>query len=38
MLSIDGYVTHRLSFDTLAEEYTSLYDPAKEVIKAVVAY
>ncbi len=38
LLSIDGYVTHRLSFDTLAEEYTSLYDPAKEVIKAVVEY
>lgn len=38
LLDIDGYVTHRLRFDTLAEDFTSLYDPQKQVIKAVVEY
>lgn len=38
LLNIDGYITHRLRFDTLAEEFATLYDPEKEVIKAVVEY
>ncbi len=38
LLDIDGYITHRLPFDTLTDEFTSLYDPEKEVIKAVVEY
>ena len=38
LLNIDGYVTHRLSFDTLADDFTSLYDPHNEVIKAVVEF
>lgn len=38
LLDTEGYVTHRLNFDTLADEFTTLYDPAKEVIKAVVDY
>ena len=38
LLNLDGYVTHHLTFDTLTEEFTSLYDPDKQVIKAVVAY
>lgn len=38
LLNVDGYVTHRLTFDSLADEFTSLYDPENQVIKAVVAY
>lgn len=38
LLNLDGYVTHHLTFDKLAEEFTSLYDPEKHVIKAVVKY
>jgi 2-desacetyl-2-hydroxyethyl bacteriochlorophyllide A dehydrogenase len=38
LLNTDGYVTHHLTFDTLAEEFTMLYDPKNEVIKAVVTY
>ena len=38
LLNIDGYVTHRLSFNTLAEDFTSLYDPQNQVIKAVMEY
>lgn len=38
LLDTDGYVTHRLHFDTLADEFTTLYDPANEVIKAVVEF
>ena len=38
LLNIDGYITHRLTFDTLAEEFTTLYDPENEVIKAMVEY
>ncbi|WP_375444733.1 zinc-binding alcohol dehydrogenase family protein [uncultured Fibrella sp.] len=38
LLNIDGYVTHRLYFDNLTDEFTSLYDPEKQVIKAVIAY
>jgi len=38
LLDIDGYITHRLKFDTLADDFASLYDPQKQVIKAVVEY
>ena len=38
LLDIDGYVTHRLHFDTLTETFTSLYDPQNEVIKAVIEF
>lgn len=36
VLNMDGYITHRLSFDTLEKTFTSLYQPG--VIKAVVDY
>ncbi len=36
VLNMDGYITHRLSFDTLDKTFTSLYAPG--VIKAVVEY
>ncbi|AQG80720.1 zinc-binding alcohol dehydrogenase family protein [Spirosoma montaniterrae] len=38
LLNIDGYVTHRLAFDTLTETFTSLYDPQQRVIKAVIEF
>jgi 2-desacetyl-2-hydroxyethyl bacteriochlorophyllide A dehydrogenase len=38
LVSIDGYVTHRLAFDTLDETFVQLYDPAAGVIKAVVEF
>jgi len=37
-LNIDGYVTHRLKFDSLTENFTKLYLPEENVIKAVVEY
>jgi 2-desacetyl-2-hydroxyethyl bacteriochlorophyllide A dehydrogenase len=37
-LNIDGYVTHRLTFDSLTENFTKLYRPEENVIKAVVEY
>ena len=37
-LNMDGYVTHRLQFDTLCENFTKLYLPEEQVIKAVVEY
>ena len=36
VLNMDGYITHRLAFDTLEKTFTSLYTPG--VIKAVVDY
>ncbi len=37
-LNIDGYVTHRLKFETLTDNFTKLYLPEEHVIKAVVEY
>lgn len=37
-LNIDGYVTHNLQFSTLTENFTRLYLPEENVIKAVVEY
>lgn len=38
LLNIDGYITHRLSFNTLTDTFTSLYDPQQQVIKAVIEF
>ena len=38
LVSIDGYITHRLDFATLHETFTSLYEPEAGVIKAVVGF
>lgn len=38
VLNIDGYVTHRLVFETAAENFTKLYLPEENVIKAVIEY
>lgn len=37
-LNMDGYVTHRLQFDTLTDNFTKLYLPEEQVIKAVIEY
>ena len=37
-LDIDGYVTHKLSFDSLISNFEKLYLPEEQVIKAVVEY
>jgi 2-desacetyl-2-hydroxyethyl bacteriochlorophyllide A dehydrogenase len=37
-LNINGYVTHRLGFDTLTENFTKLYLPEENVIKAVIEF
>jgi 2-desacetyl-2-hydroxyethyl bacteriochlorophyllide A dehydrogenase len=37
-LNIDGYITHRLDFETAAENFPKLYLPEENVIKAVVEY
>ncbi|MCP1386284.1 zinc-binding alcohol dehydrogenase family protein [Runella salmonicolor] len=38
LVNIDGYITHRLTFDTLHETFTKLYSPEERVIKAVVEF
>ena len=38
LVSIDGYVTHRLPFETLDETFTSLYNPEAGVIKAIIEF
>jgi 2-desacetyl-2-hydroxyethyl bacteriochlorophyllide A dehydrogenase len=38
LVDIDGYITHRLPFETLHETFTSLYSPEANVIKAVVEF
>jgi 2-desacetyl-2-hydroxyethyl bacteriochlorophyllide A dehydrogenase len=38
LLNTNGYITHRLRFETLTETFTSLYNPENEVIKAVVSF
>jgi len=37
-LNIEGYVTHRLAFDSLISNFEKLYLPEEQVIKAVVEY
>ena len=38
LVSIDGYITHRLPFETLHERFTSLYNPEEKVIKAIIDF
>ncbi|MBA4053667.1 MAG: L-iditol 2-dehydrogenase, partial [Marivirga sp.] len=38
VLNIDGYVTHRLVFDSVIENFPKLYSPSENVIKAVIEY
>lgn len=38
LVTIDGYITHRLPFDTLPETFTTLYLPEERVIKAVIEF
>lgn len=38
LVNIDGYITHRLAFDTLHQTFTKLYSPEERVIKAVVEF
>lgn len=37
-LNLDGYITHRLQFGTLTENFTRLYQPEENVIKAVIEF
>ncbi len=38
LVNIDGFITHRLAFDTLHETFTKLYSPEERVIKAVIEF
>ncbi len=38
LVDIDGYITHRLQFETLDQTFPQLYLPEAQVIKAVVAF
>ncbi len=38
LVNIDGFITHRLRFETLHETFTQLYLPEEKVIKAVVEF
>jgi 2-desacetyl-2-hydroxyethyl bacteriochlorophyllide A dehydrogenase len=38
LVNIDGYITHRLPFDTIDQTFTRLYLPEEQVIKAVIEF
>jgi 2-desacetyl-2-hydroxyethyl bacteriochlorophyllide A dehydrogenase len=38
LVNIDGYITHRLPFETIDETFTKLYLPEEQVIKAVIEF
>lgn len=38
LVNIDGYITHRLAFDSLHETFNKLYLPEERVIKAVIEF
>ena len=38
LVNIDGYITHRLPFETLDETFTKLYIPEENVIKAIIEF
>ncbi len=38
LINIDGYITHRLAFETLDETFANLYAPDELLIKAVVVF
>jgi 2-desacetyl-2-hydroxyethyl bacteriochlorophyllide A dehydrogenase len=38
LIDIDGYITHRLSFDSLHETFTNLFLPEERLIKAVIEF
>lgn len=38
LVNIDGFITHRLAFDTLHENYERLYLPKEKVIKAIIEF
>lgn len=38
LVDIDGYITHRLQFETLHETFTNLYKPEENVIKAIIEF
>jgi 2-desacetyl-2-hydroxyethyl bacteriochlorophyllide A dehydrogenase len=38
LVNIDGLITHRVSFDTLIENWDKLYLPEEKVIKAVIEF
>lgn len=38
LISVDGYITHRLAFGDLHENFTKLYLPEERVIKAVIEF
>jgi 2-desacetyl-2-hydroxyethyl bacteriochlorophyllide A dehydrogenase len=38
LINIDGYITHRLAFETLDQTFTKLYSPDEHVIKAIIEF
>ena len=38
LINLDGYITHRLPFQTLTETFTSLYHPDRPLIKAIIEF
>lgn len=38
LVNIDGYITHRLPFETLDQTFTKLYLPEEQVIKAIIEF
>lgn len=38
LVDIDGYISHRLPFETLDQTFTKLYLPEEQVIKAIIEF
>lgn len=38
MVNIDGYISHRIKFDFMAKNFTRLYLPEENVIKAIIEF
>jgi 2-desacetyl-2-hydroxyethyl bacteriochlorophyllide A dehydrogenase len=37
-LNMDGYITHRLQFNTLTRDFTTLFTPKEQLIKAIIEF
>jgi len=38
LINTEGYITHRIPFDSLIDEFEKLYRPEENVVKAIVAF
>jgi 2-desacetyl-2-hydroxyethyl bacteriochlorophyllide A dehydrogenase len=38
LIDTSGYITHRIPFDSMIDEYEKLYDPKENVVKAIIDF